>query len=124
MKKLLIIGASILQLPAIKRAKELGYYVGVIDYDPNAVGIPYADEYFNVSTIDIEGVTKTAREFCPDGIMTLATDMPMRSIAAACEALGLCTVPRATMDKEALKKELKLSDSQNPILNHPVGYKK
>ena len=34
MKKLLIIGASILQLPAIKKAKELGDYVGVIDYDP------------------------------------------------------------------------------------------
>ena len=57
MKKLLIIGASVLQLPAIKKAKEMGYYVGVIDYDPNAVGIEFADEYFNVSTIDIEGVT-------------------------------------------------------------------
>ncbi len=47
-----------------------------------------------------------------------------QNIDLACEALGLCTVPRATMDKEALKKELKLTDSQNPILNHPVGYKK
>ena len=63
MKKLLIIGASVLQLPAIKRAKELGYYVGVIDYNPNAIGIPYADEYFNVSTIDIEGVAAAAAEF-------------------------------------------------------------
>ena len=95
MKKLLIIGASILQLPAIKRAKELGFYVGVADYNPNAVGIPYADEYFNVSTIDIEGVTALAQSFAPDGIMTLATDMPMRSIAAATTALGL---PGITMD--------------------------
>ncbi len=47
-----------------------------------------------------------------------------QNIDLACEALGLCTVPRATMDKEALKKELKLTDSQNPILNHPIGYKK
>lgn len=47
-----------------------------------------------------------------------------QNIDLACEALGLCTVPRATMDKEALKKELKLTDSQNAILNHPVGYKK
>ena len=47
-----------------------------------------------------------------------------QNIDLACEALGLCTVPRATMDKEALKKELKLADSQNAILNHPVGYKK
>ena len=47
-----------------------------------------------------------------------------QNIDLACEALGLCTVPRATMDKDALKKELKLTDSQNAILNHPVGYKK
>ncbi|MDD6002042.1 MAG: nitroreductase family protein [Bacteroidales bacterium] len=47
-----------------------------------------------------------------------------QNIDLACEALGLCTVPRATMDKDALKKELKLTDSQNAILNHPIGYKK
>ena len=126
MKKLLIIGASILQLPAIKRAKELGYYVAVIDYDPNAVGIPYADEYFNVSTIDIEGVAKKAEEFRPDGIMTLATDMPMRSIAAACERLGLPgisfdTAVRAT-DKGEMIKTFEANGVEHPwyfILKSP-----
>ncbi len=88
-KKILIIGASVLQLPAILKAKEMGYYVGVVDYNPEAVGISYADEYFNVSTIDVEGVTKTAQAFAPEGIMTLATDMPMRAIAAASMACGL-----------------------------------
>ena len=94
-KKLLIIGASVLQLPAIKKAKELGAYVGVVDYYNKAVGISYADEYFNVSTIDIEGVTETARTFKPDGIMTLATDMPMRSIASA---TAVCGLPGISMD--------------------------
>lgn len=108
MKKLLIIGASILQLPAILKAKEMGYYVGVIDFNPNAIGIPYADEYFNVSTIDIPGVVATAKQFQPDGIMTLATDMPMRSIAAACQELGLPgidlpTAIRATDKAEMIK---------------------
>lgn len=106
MKKVLIIGASILQLPAIQRAKELGYYVGVIDYDPNAIGISYADEYFNVSTIDIDGVAKTAEQFRPDGIMTLATDMPMRSIAAACERLGLRGISFDTAIKSTDKGEM------------------
>ena len=106
MKKLLIIGASILQLPAIKKAKEMGYYVGVIDFDPNAIGIPFADEYFNVSTIDIEGVVKTAEDFKPQGIMTLATDMPMRSIAAACEKLGLSGISFETAVKSTDKGEM------------------
>lgn len=106
MKKLLIIGASILQLPAIKRAKELGYYVGVIDYNPNAIGVPFADEYFNVSTVDAEGVARTAEGFAPDGIMTLATDMPMRSIAVACERLGLPGISYDTAIKSTDKGEM------------------
>ena len=126
MKKLLIIGASILQLPAIKLAKELGYYVGVIDYDPNAVGIPCADVYFNVSTIDIEGVTATAKEFAPDGIMTLATDMPMRSIARACEELGLPGISFDTAikstDKGEMIKAFEINNVEHPwyfILSSP-----
>lgn len=95
MKKVLIIGASILQLPAIRKAKELGYYVGVADYNPNAIGIAEADEFFNVSTIDIDGVVKVAQKFKPDGIMTLATDMPMRAVAKACE---VCHLPGISFD--------------------------
>ena len=82
MKRLLILGASILQLPAIKKAKQKGYYTIVADMNPNAIGVQYADEFHCVSTIDIDGVVKLAEEIQPDGIMTLATDMPMRAIAA------------------------------------------
>ena len=89
MSKLLIIGASVLQLPAIKRAKELGHFVAVADYNPEAVGIPYANQYFNASTIDEEAICRVAEDFRPDGIMTLATDMPMRAIAKATTRLGL-----------------------------------
>ena len=73
----------------------MGLDVAVADYDPKAVGIPYADKYFNASTIDIDAICKVAQEYCPDGIMTLATDMPMRSVAAATALLGL---PGITMD--------------------------
>lgn len=121
MKKLLIIGASLLQLPAIKKAKELGYYVAVIDYDPNAIGIKYADEYYNVSTIDIDGVVKTAEEFKPDGIMTLATDMPMRSIAAACEKLGLSGITMDTAIKSTDKGEMIKAFNKHNV-EHPWFY--
>ena len=106
MKRLLIIGASILQLPAIKKAKELGHYVAVADFNPNAVGIPYADEFYNASTIDIEAICKVAEEFKPDGIMTLATDMPMRSIAAATSRLGLPGISMDTAVKSTDKGEM------------------
>lgn len=118
MKRLMIIGASVLQLPAIHRAKELGYYVGVVDYNPNAIGVPFADEYFNVSTIDVEGVVEAAKEFRPDGIMTLATDMPMRSIAAACEKLGLPGISPDTAIKSTDKGEMIKAFDENDV-EHP-----
>lgn len=46
------------------------------------------------------------------------------NIGLYCAAANLVTVPRATMDKAALKKALKLTDNQLPILNNPVGYAK
>lgn len=106
MKRLLIIGASILQLPAIIKAKELGHYVAVADLNPNAVGIPYADEFYNASTIDIDAICKVADEFKPDGIITLATDMPMRSIAAATSRLGLPGISIETAIKSTDKVEM------------------
>lgn len=106
MRKLLIIGASVLQLPGIKKAKDMGFYVGVVDYDPHAVGIPYADEYFNVSTNDIEGVARTAEQFRPDGVFTLATDMPMRSIAEACRRCGLPGISMETAVRATDKGEM------------------
>lgn len=118
MKKLLIVGASILQLPAICKAKEKGFYVGVIDYNPNAVGIPYADEYFNVSTIDIDGIVDVAKQFKPDGMMTLATDMPMRSIAAACEACNLPGIDFQTAIRATDKAEMIRTFEQHGV-EHP-----
>ena len=41
-----------------------------------------------------------------------------------CQAVGLCTVPRATMDEAGIRKLLKLTDKQKPIMNNPVGYAK
>jgi len=44
-KKILIIGAGILQKPAILCSKQLGYKVAVVDLDENAPGVKYADVF-------------------------------------------------------------------------------
>ncbi|MBQ9636954.1 MAG: SagB/ThcOx family dehydrogenase [Prevotella sp.] len=43
------------------------------------------------------------------------------NIYLACTAMGLKTVARATMERDALVRELGLGDAQVPMLNHPVG---
>ena len=47
-----------------------------------------------------------------------------QNICLACTALGLATVPRMTMDKETLAKELHLDENKTLLINHPVGYEK
>lgn len=106
MKRLFILGASVLQLPAIQKAKEMGLYVAVADFDPKAVGIPYADKFYEVSTIDEEGIYQAAKDFRADGIMTLATDMPMRSVAYATSKLGLTGITYDTAIKSTDKGEM------------------
>lgn len=106
MKRLFIIGASVLQLPAIQKAKEMGLYVAVADFNPKAVGIPYADKFYEVSTIDEEGIYQAAKDFRADGIMTLATDMPMRSVAYATSILGLTGITYDTAVKATDKGEM------------------
>lgn len=46
------------------------------------------------------------------------------NIALFCAGMGLATVPRMTMDQNELRKSLQLKDSQYPLLNNPVGYRK
>ena len=88
MEKIFILGASMLQVPAIQKAKEKGLYVYALDYDPEAVGIPYADEFLCISTIDKEAVLKAAKEYQPDYIITSTSDMPVRTVAWVNEQLG------------------------------------
>lgn len=91
MKSIFILGASRLQVPAIKKAKEKGFYVYVLDYDPNAVGIKYADRFLEISTIDKEAVYRAALEFKPDYIITSTSDMPVRTVSWVNEKLGKST---------------------------------
>lgn len=41
-----------------------------------------------------------------------------------CQAVGLATVPRATHDKDGIRKLLGFTNKQLPIMNNPVGYEK
>ena len=106
MKKLMIVGASVLQLPAILKAKEMGLHVAVVDFNPQAVGIPYADRYYNASTMDEDAVLAAAEDYLPDGIMTLATDMPMRGVAKASDKLHLHSINYETAVKATDKYEM------------------
>lgn len=88
MKSIFILGASRLQIPAIKKAKEKGLFVYALDYDSKAIGIPFADKFLEISTIDKEAVYEAALKYKPDYIITSTSDMPVRTVSWVCEKLG------------------------------------
>ena len=87
-KSVMILGASELQLPAIMTAKNMGYKVIAVDYNPNAVGFEQSDIKLVISTIDIEGVLEAAKKYEPDYIFTSTSDAPVRTAAYVNEKLG------------------------------------
>jgi len=103
MKKIMILGASILQLPAIIKAKEMGLQTIVVDMDKNALGFKEADMCLEISTIDIPKVVDAAKKNRINGIMTLASDMPMRTVAAVAKELSLVGISEDTALKATNK---------------------
>lgn len=104
----MILGASILQLPAIKKAQEMGLDVIAVDMNPDAIG--FKEEGVTkvlISTIDTPKIVEAARHYKIDGIMTLCTDMPMQAVAAVCEDLGLVGVSRQTALNATNKAEMR-----------------
>ncbi len=89
MKKILMLGGAMQQIPAIKQAKEKGYYVITCDYLPNNPGHKYADEYYNVSTTDKEAVLELAKALKIDGIVAYASDPAAPTAAYVGEKMGL-----------------------------------
>lgn len=87
-KKMMILGASALQVPAIKKAKEMGYEVISVDYDPEAIGFALADIKLIVSTLDQEEVLHQAQIYNPDVIITSTSDGPVRTAAYVNEKMG------------------------------------
>lgn len=98
MKRLLMLGGSHFQVPAIKKAREMGYYVITCDYLPENPGHKFSHEYHNVSTTDKEKVLNLAKELKIDGIVCYASDPAATTAAYVAEQLGLPTNPYKSVE--------------------------
>ena len=116
MKKIMILGASILQLPAIQKAKEMDLDVIAVDMNPEAVGFRVDGIKKEViSTIDIPAVMEAAQKHQIDGIMTLASDMPMRTVASVAEKMNLIGIDHDTAIKATNKAEMRKALKENNV---------
>ena len=88
MNKILILGAGLMQKPAILAAKHLGFKAIVVDANKNAVAVPLADEFYPVDLKDRESLLELAKKLNLKGVFTAGTDFSA-SVSFVAENLGL-----------------------------------
>ena len=96
-KRILILGAGLMQCPAIRAAQELGCEVIAVDGNPNAVCAKEADKFFPIDLKDIPALidlAKSLKETGLHGVFTAATDFSV-SVAAIAES---CSLPGHSLE--------------------------
>ncbi len=81
MKTVLILGAGKDQLPAIKKAKQIGYKVISCDLKKNAQGKKFSDLFWNISNTNIEKLKDEIIKYNKinskiDGVLVIGADIP------------------------------------------------
>ena len=89
MKKLMILGATLTQIPLIETAKKLGMYTIAASIPGNYPAFDYADEVCYVDITDVNAVYEKAKELKIDGIVTCCMDLPVRAVGYVAEKMGL-----------------------------------
>ncbi|MBO5929847.1 MAG: ATP-grasp domain-containing protein [Clostridia bacterium] len=109
MKKALVLAGGIPQIELIQELKKRGYFTILADYYENPVAKPYADKFYQESTLDLEAIEKIAVDEKVEFIITVCTDQAVHTMAYVSEKLGLpCYIDYKTAlnvtNKEYMKK--------------------
>lgn len=95
MKKLFVLAAGLLQLPVIKKAKEMGYYVVAADDDPDAPGMALADKAIVPGGLmDEEKMVAIAREEKVDGVIHPCSEVAMNVMGRINDELHLSGISK------------------------------
>ena len=89
MKTLAIIGASYLQEPLVRKAKEMGLRTICFAWADGAVCQDVCDRFYPISIIEKESILEVCRRERIDGITTIATDVAMPTVSYVAAAMGL-----------------------------------
>ena len=89
MRDLAIIGASYLQLPLIRKAKEMGFRTHVFAWAADDVGEKEADSFYPISIIEKEQILDKCKEIGVCGICSIASDLAAITVNFVANAMGL-----------------------------------
>jgi len=87
--KALVLAGGYPQIALIRELQSRGITVVLADYYAQPVARPYADVFYQVSTLDVPGITRVARDEQVDFLITACTDQALLTVAQVSETLGL-----------------------------------
>ena len=97
MQKLMVLAAGLLQIPVIKKAREMGVYVIAVDDDPNAPGMALADKAIVPGGLINENKLLTiAKEEQIDGVIHPCSEVAMNVMGHINDELHLHGISRET----------------------------
>ncbi len=128
MKRLLLLGGSTQQIPAIEYANKQGCYTVLCDYLQDNPGQHCADKFYCVSTTDKEAILEVAHKEKVDGIVAYASDPAAPTAAYVAEQMGLPTNPYKSVKilayKDKFRDFLKTNDFNCPCAQSFENYEK
>lgn len=92
MRKVMILGAGVYQVPLIKKAKEMGIETVVVSVPGEYPGFAFADKVYELDTRDRKAVLQAAEKEKIDGICTSGTDVAVVTIGYVSGKLGLAGI--------------------------------
>ncbi len=88
MKKILILNGTISEIPIIRQAKEMGYFVATSGNMPKLPGHRYADEYIPADYSDEEQILQIVKAHDMEGIVSCANDFGSITASYVAEQMG------------------------------------
>ena len=107
MQKLMILGASIYQVPLIRTARRMGLSTIVASIPGDYPGFSDADKVYFINTTDKEGILQVAKAEGISGICTSGTDVAVATIGYVNEKMGLAGVSEDAAVKACDKYRMK-----------------
>ena len=87
--KALVLAGGFPQIALLQELNRRGIETVLADYYEEPVAKPYADRFYRVSTLDVDGIEAVAKKEAVDFLITACTDQALLTVAKVSEALGL-----------------------------------
>ncbi|MBR1520101.1 MAG: ATP-grasp domain-containing protein [Bacteroidaceae bacterium] len=93
MKKIAIIGASYLQIPVVRKAKEMGLETICFAWEEGAVCKDIADRFYPIDVKDKDAILDVCKKEEIDGVTTISSDLAVLTVNYVASKMGLPSNP-------------------------------